>query len=77
MKTIQMTIDEELLKEVDRLVKKIGTTRSAFTREALNRMLIEFSKRSMEKKHIEGYKNNPVKNGEFADWEGEQVWLEL
>jgi metal-responsive CopG/Arc/MetJ family transcriptional regulator len=35
MKTIQMTFNEDLLAEVDRIVKKLGTTRSAFTRRAL------------------------------------------
>ena len=35
MRTVQMTLDEELIEEVDKVVKKIGTTRSAFAREAL------------------------------------------
>lgn len=30
MKTIQMTIDESLLAEVDRVTKSLHTTRSAF-----------------------------------------------
>ncbi len=35
MRTIQMTIDEGLLSEVDRVVQQLGTTRSAFIRNAL------------------------------------------
>jgi metal-responsive CopG/Arc/MetJ family transcriptional regulator len=35
VKTIQMTIDEPLLSEVDRVIQSLDTTRSAFIREAL------------------------------------------
>jgi metal-responsive CopG/Arc/MetJ family transcriptional regulator len=34
MQTIQMTIDEELLQAVDTAVDHLGTSRSAFMREA-------------------------------------------
>jgi Arc/MetJ family transcription regulator len=30
----------------------------------------------LERKHREGYKRKPVKQGEFGDWEAEQVWVE-
>ena len=33
LKTIQMTLDENLVEEIDKVVKKLGTTRSAFARE--------------------------------------------
>lgn len=35
MRTIQMTLDDELVEAVDQVVKKLKTTRSAFTRMAL------------------------------------------
>ena len=35
MRTIQMTLDEKLIEEVDKIVKELETTRSAFTRAAL------------------------------------------
>ena len=35
MRTVQMTLDEELLASVDKAAKKLKTTRSAFTRKAL------------------------------------------
>ena len=34
-KTVQMTIDDMLLAQVDRAVSEIGTNRSAFMRDAL------------------------------------------
>ena len=39
MKTIQMTLDEDLVKAVDRVSKELNTTRSAFTRKALREAL--------------------------------------
>lgn len=74
MKTVQMTLDENLVKAVDSAAKKLRTTRSAFTREALRSALKEVRVRDMESKHREGYKRKPVKRGEFSDWESEQVW---
>jgi len=76
MKTVQMTLDETLVKAVDGAAKKLGTTRSAFTREALRSALREVRVRDLESKHREGYKRKPVKRGEFSDWESEQVWGE-
>jgi metal-responsive CopG/Arc/MetJ family transcriptional regulator len=74
MKTVQMTLDETLVKAVDTAAKKLGTTRSAFTREALRSALKEVRVKDLETKHREGYKRKPVKRGEFSDWESEQAW---
>jgi metal-responsive CopG/Arc/MetJ family transcriptional regulator len=74
MKTVQMTLDKNLVKAVDGAAKKLGTTRSAFTREALRSALREVRVRDLESKQREGYKRKPVKRGEFSDWESEQVW---
>lgn len=74
MKTVQMTLDEDLVKAVDSAAKKLGKTRSAFTRQALRTALKEVRVRELESRHREGYKRKPVKRGEFSDWEAEQVW---
>jgi metal-responsive CopG/Arc/MetJ family transcriptional regulator len=74
MKTVQMTLDENLVKAVDSAAKKLGTTRSGFTREALRQALKEVRVRALELRHREGYKRKPVKRGEFSAWESEQVW---
>jgi metal-responsive CopG/Arc/MetJ family transcriptional regulator len=76
MKTVQMTLDENLLASVDKVAKHLGTTRSAFTRQALKTALREVLTNELERKHREGYKRKPVKRGEFEDWEAEQVWVE-
>ncbi len=76
MKTVQMTLEEELVLEVDKAkaAKRIGMTRSAFTRDALRSALKSLRVKQLEKKHREGYKRMPVNRGEFTVWEGEQVW---
>ena len=76
MKTVQMTLDEELVAIVDKVVKKLGTTRSAFTRQALRDALEHHRVRELEIKQEEGYRRRPVKPDEFEDWEAEQVWVE-
>ncbi|HXK27833.1 MAG TPA: CopG family transcriptional regulator [Candidatus Binatia bacterium] len=73
MKTVQMTLDENLVKAVDSAAKKLGTTRSAFTREALRSALKVVRVKELESRHHEGYRRKPVNRGEF-DWESEQVW---
>lgn len=76
MKTIQMTLEENLIKQVDKTVKKLGTTRSAFTRLALKHELENLRIKQLELKQIEGYKNKPVKKNEFDIWEKEQAWID-
>jgi metal-responsive CopG/Arc/MetJ family transcriptional regulator len=74
MKTIQMTLDEELVRDVDKVVKTLHTTRSAFTRDALRSALKQYQIRKLEAKQRAGYTKQPVTNEEFAVWEDEQVW---
>ena len=74
MKTIQMTIDEPLLKQVDRMSKVRRTTRSAFIREALEAEIRRSRLREDEARHVAGYARKPVVAGEFDTWLGEQDW---
>ena len=73
MKTIQMTIDESLLAEVDQVIQKMNTTRSAFIREALQLALKQQRIRQLEHKHEQGYKKYPIEPGEFDIWEDEEA----
>ncbi len=76
MRTVQLTLDEELVEAVDKTAKKLGTTRSGFTREALRAALVRSRERELERRHREGYLRKPPKRGEFKVWEKEQVWGE-
>jgi metal-responsive CopG/Arc/MetJ family transcriptional regulator len=76
MKVVQMTLDEELVAAVDRVAKKLGTTRSAFTRQALREAVERARLKGLERKHRDGYLRRPVRRGEFSAWEPEQAWIE-
>jgi len=74
MKTVQMTLEDELVDDVDRVVSELRTTRSAFTREALRAALRAYRERQMEERHREGYEKLPSGPEEFGVWEDEQEW---
>lgn len=74
MRTIQMTLDNDLVEAVDRLVKKLKTTRSAFARKALREAIKQVNVKSFENKHKRGYERYPVGKAEFSVWESEQEW---
>lgn len=71
-----MTLDEDLISAVDKAAKRLGTTRSGFTREALWSALRRLEVRQLERRHREGYTRKPVRKREFSVWEREQVWLD-
>ncbi|MHB8764005.1 MAG: ribbon-helix-helix domain-containing protein [Deferrisomatales bacterium] len=74
MKTVQMTLDDELVEEVDQAVGELRTTRSAFARDALRAALQRHREAGLEEKHRRGYELHPVSAEEFSVWEGEQEW---
>ena len=76
MRTIQLTIDEDLVTRVDRVVKSQGTTRSAFIRRLLRNALRDIREAELDLKHREGYEKHPVNTEEFSIPESDQVWGE-
>ena len=74
MRTIQMTLDDDLVKAVDRVSKELCTSRSAFARKALRDALARHKLEELERKHRRGYEGKPVAADEFTVWETEQVW---
>jgi len=74
MRTIQMTLDDDLVKAVDRVSKELCTSRSAFARKALRDALARYSLEQLERKHRRGYERHPVAADEFSFWETEQAW---
>jgi hypothetical protein len=77
MRTIQMTLDDELVETVDKVVKKLKTTRSAFARKALKDAVKQVNIEMLENKHKRGYGRRPVGKTEFSVWESEQAWDDL
>ena len=76
MRTIQMTLDDDLVDAVDKIVKKLKTTRSAFARQALRKALSQANIKQLESKHKKGYEKKPVSDSEFSAWESEQEWID-
>ena len=74
MRTIQMTLDDDLVKTVDKVARELKTTRSAFTRKALRNAINLFNAHLLEQKHRQGYNLHPVNKDEFSVWEKEQNW---
>ena len=74
MRTIQMTLDNDLVQAVDHVSKLLNTNRSAFTRKALREALSNYNLGQLEREHREGYERNPVVADEFSVWETEQAW---
>jgi len=74
MKTVQLTLDEPLVEEVDKAARELGTSRSAFTREALRAALTRRRIQALEEQHRKGYELRPVEPSEVHEWEEEQVW---
>ncbi len=72
--TVQMTLDEKLVKRVDTLVRQLRTSRSAFAREALKEAIRKYQMMALEKKHKSGYLKQPVAKNEFDIFEEERAW---
>lgn len=76
MKAIQITIDEQLLAEVDDAVQESQSDRSAFLREALVLALQQLRIRRLKSQHQHGYQRQPAEPDDFAAWEAVRVWGE-
>jgi predicted transcriptional regulator len=69
-----MTLDDGLVKAVDKLARKMHTTRSGLARRALRDILARANAKRLEAKHRRGYERKPVEAEEFGVWEDEQNW---
>ena len=76
MATIELTVDEALLAEVDRVTRSLAMTRATFVRIALELALRNQKTIALEQQHAQGHARHPAKPDEFAEWEAEQVWGE-
>lgn len=74
MKTIQITIEDTLLTDVDTTIKKLRSNRSAFIRESLKESLAKMRTQEREEQYRRGYEKYPVKKGEFDVWKDKQCW---
>lgn len=74
MKTIQVTVNESLLRHVDQVISSLKTTRSAFIRDLLKEGIAKFRSKRLEAQHRKGYIKKSSRDDEWQDWEAEQAW---
>ena len=77
MKTIQMTIDEPLLEQLDEEATRENMARSAFIRMALQRELRRRSQAELERQDAEAYRLQPQTAEELTElreWGEIQHW---
>ncbi|MBI3261840.1 MAG: ribbon-helix-helix protein, CopG family [Acidobacteria bacterium] len=74
MRTVQMTFEPALVDRVDRVARRLGLSRSGFTRRALREALDRLRVQELERRHREGYRRKRARRGEFDAWDSEQAW---
>lgn len=74
MKVIQMTMERDLLEQIDSRAKQLGITRSAFARRAFREARARFDEIELEKHHVEGYRKMSTSPQEFRIPEFDHAW---
>lgn len=74
MRTIQMTLDEELVAQVDLTCKRVGKSRSALTREALRALIAKLEYEELCRRDEEAYRKCPQEDGELMVRDEDRAW---
>jgi metal-responsive CopG/Arc/MetJ family transcriptional regulator len=74
MQTIQVVIDDKLLKATDRVAQRTKRNRSELIREALREHLRSLEVRAAEERDRQGYSAQRPAPEESIDWEAEAAW---
>ena len=74
METIQIVLDEKLLRATDRAARRTKQNRSALVRAALREHLDRLETRAAEERDRAGYAGAPQRADEFSPWEAEAAW---
>ena len=69
MKTIQVVVEEDLLRAAGREAKRAKVNRSMLFRAALRDYLKRKRIEALEEQHRRAYKRNPEQPGEFGVWD--------
>lgn len=74
METIQLTIDESLLAQVQQATATLQMTPSDFLKVALERALQQQEIIAKERRDAQGYTDRPQSSQEIDEWRDEQHW---
>jgi len=76
VKTIRITLPQELLTKIDRTVAELDINRSGFALQAFEDALFRLWVAKMEQQHAEAYVRRPKNQNEMALRENIQDWGE-
>jgi metal-responsive CopG/Arc/MetJ family transcriptional regulator len=76
MQTIQVVVDDDLLRAADRAARRVRLNRSALIREALRRHLEWMANRELERRERESYQKHPDSRNDVWRWERVASWPE-
>lgn len=76
METIQLSIDESLLAEVQQATSALQMTPSDFMTVALERALQQREIIAKERRDALGYVEHPQRSEDIDEWQDEQDWPE-
>lgn len=74
MQTVQVVLDEPLLRATDRAAKRSKVNRSALVREALRTYLNTLEVRERERRDRAGYTRRPDTSDDLDVWERAAAW---
>jgi metal-responsive CopG/Arc/MetJ family transcriptional regulator len=76
METIQVVLDEDLLRAADRAARRAKISRSAFVRGALRAHLRRLNIKELEERERRAYQKQPQDIEEVESWARVAVWPE-
>jgi metal-responsive CopG/Arc/MetJ family transcriptional regulator len=76
VQTIQIVLDEHLLKAADQAARRSRKNRSELMREALREHLRKLEIKAMEERDREGYAKHPATAADATAWEAVEAWPE-
>lgn len=76
METIQVVLEETLLRSANRAARRLKQNRSALIRDALREHLRRLHLRELERLEREAYHRIPDNPEEFAVWDKVAAWPE-
>ena len=74
METIQVVLEGDLLRRVDKVARRLKVNRSALIREALRQHLKQLQMRSREEADRRGYERNPEDADASRAWDRMASW---
>ena len=76
METIQVVLEEELLRAADQAARRLKLNRSALVRQALRAHLAGMRRRQREQADRGGYERLPERAADGAAWDKVAAWPE-